>query len=144
MKKIVVFIIALAISMSISAQDYKNLWKEYDNNIDNLLPESAGKILDNIEKQALKDKNDVQLLKTVIKRCEIISMTAENTGDSITGFCKSYLPKLSEASQVILNVEIAKFSLKIDDILAYQDNDFIKTVQMERPFPISSTTSKHF
>ena len=131
MKKIVVFIIALAISLSISAQDYKNLWKEYDNNIDNLLPESAGKILDNIEKQALKDKNDVQLLKTVIKRCEIISMTAENTGDSITGFCKSYLPKLSEASQVILNVEIAKFSLKIDDILAYQDNDFIKTVQME-------------
>ena len=132
MKKIIVFIIAFAISLSINAQDYKNLWKEYDNNIENLLPESAGKILDNIEKQALKDKNDVQLLKTVIKRCEIISMTAEDPEDSITRFCKSYVPKLSEASQVILNVEIARFNFKIDDILAYQDNGFIKTVSMEK------------
>ena len=131
MKRILVFIISLAISLSINAQDYQKLWKEFDENIENLLPESAGKVLDKIEKQAIKDKNDVQLLKTVIKRCEILRMTDENPHDTIPGFCKSYLPKLSEASQVILNVEIAKYNLKFDDILAYQDNDFIKTVSME-------------
>ena len=131
MKRLLVFIIALAISLSINAQDYQKLWNEYNEAIENLLPESAGKILDNIEKQALKDKDDVQLLKTVIKRCEIISMTAENPEDTIPGFCKAYLPKLSEASKVILNVEIAKSRFKIEEILGYQDNDFIKTVSME-------------
>ncbi len=121
MKRLFIFIIALAISLGINAQDYQNLWQEYNDNIENLLPESAGKVLDNIEKQALKDKNDIQLLKVVIKRCDVID----------TALCKSYLPKLSEASQVILNVEIAKYDFYFDDILKYQDNDFIKTVSME-------------
>ena len=131
MKKIIVFIIALAISLSINAQDYQKLWNEYNEAIENFLPESAGTVLNKIEKQALKDKNDVQLLKTVIKRCEILAMTAEEPQDTIPGLCKSYLPKLSKASQVVLNVEIAKYSYKFDDILAYQDDEFIKTVSME-------------
>ena len=56
MKRIAFFIIALAISLSINAQSYDKLWKEYNDNIENLLPESAGKTLDKIEKQAKKDK----------------------------------------------------------------------------------------
>ncbi len=132
MKRIAFFIIALAISLNINAQDYQKLWKEYNEAIENFLPETAGKNLDKIEKKALKDKNDVQLLKTVIKRCEVLAMTAEEPQDTIPGFCKTYLPKLSKASQVILNVEIAKYSNKFDDILSYQDDDFIKTVSMEK------------
>lgn len=131
MKKIFVFIIALAISLSVNAQSYQKLWNEYNEAIENFLPETAETVLDKIEKQALKDKNDVQLLKTVIKRCDIIAMTAENPQDTIPGLCKSYLTKLSKASQVIINVEIAKYCYKFDDILAYQDDDFIKTVSME-------------
>lgn len=131
MKRIVVFIIALAISLSVNAQDYQKLWKEFDENIENLLPESAGKVLDKIEKQAIKDKNDVQLLKMMVKRCEMFNMNAEFPEDTIKGYCKYYLPKLSKASQVILNVEIAKYNNNFDDILAYQDNDFIKTISME-------------
>lgn len=132
MKRIAFFIIALAISLNINAQDYQKLWKEYNEAIENFLPETARKNLDKIEKKALKDKNDVQLLKTVIKRCEVLAMTAEEPQDTIPGFCKTYLSKLSKASQVILNVEIAKYSNKFDDILSYQDDDFIKTVSMEK------------
>ena len=131
MKRIAFFIVALAISLSVNAQSYDKLWKEYYENTDNLLPESAGQTLNKIEKKALKDKNDVQLLKTVIKRCEILAMTAEEPQDTIPGLCKSYLSKLSKASQVILNVEIAKYSYKYDDILTYQDDEFIKTVSMK-------------
>ena len=131
MKRIAFFILALAISLSVNAQDYQILWNEFDENIVNLLPESAETVLNKIEKQALKDKNDVQLLKTVIKRCEVLAMTAEEPQDTIPGLCKSYLPKLSKASQVILNVEIAKYSYKFDDIIVYQDDDFIKTVPMD-------------
>ena len=82
MKRIAFFIIAFAISLSVNAQDYQKLWTEFDENIENLLPESAGKVLDKIENQAVKDRNDVQLLKTVVKRCEILSLTDENPKDS--------------------------------------------------------------
>ena len=143
MKKIAFFIIALAISLSVNAQSYENLWKEYDENIGNILPESAGKVLDKIEKQARKDKNDIQLLKIIIKRCDILRMTAENPEDSIVGYCKSYLPKLSKASQVILNVEIAKHTDVYDDILAYKDNDFIKTVSMNDYAELFMSENEH-
>lgn len=143
MKRIAFFIIALAISLSVNAQDYQKMWKEYDETISNLLPESAEKVLNKIEKQALKDKNDVQLLKTVLKRSEIFNMKEENPEDTIVGYCKSYLPKLSKASQVILNVEIAKFNDKYDDVLAYQDDDFIKTVSMEDYADIFQSGNDH-
>lgn len=117
--------------MSISAQSYDNLWKEFDDNIENLLPESAQKTLDKIEKQAKKDKNDIQLLKTVIKRCLIISMNNDSPNDTIVEICNSYLPKLSKASQAILNVEIANKNSSYDKLLNYKDEDFIKTISME-------------
>ena len=132
MKRIAFFIIALAISLSINAQDYQKMWKEYNDDISNLLPESAEKVLNKIEKQALKDKNDIQLLKTIIKRSEIFNLKEENPEDTIVGYCKSYLPKLSKASKVILNVEIAKYKYKFDDIRELKDDDFIKTVSMEK------------
>ena len=143
MKKIFVFIIALAISLSINAQDYQKMWKEYDNNISNLLPESAEKVLNKIEKQALKDKNDVQLLKTVLRRSDIFNMKEENPEDTIIGYCESYIPKLSKASQVILKMEIAKFKYKYDDVLEYKDNDFIKTVSMEQYADIFQSENDH-
>ena len=86
MKRFFVFIIALAISLSINAQDYQKMWNEYNEDISNLLPESAEKVLNKIEKQAKKDKNDVQLLKTVIKRCEIFNMKEEAPDDTIIGY----------------------------------------------------------
>lgn len=132
MKKIFIFTIAFAISLSINAQRYDILWKEFDNNIENLLPGSANKTLDKIEKQAKKDKNDIQLLKMVIKRCEVFCMTDEHPDTTIVAYCKSYMPKLSEPSQVILNCEIAKHFMLFDDIREYKDNDFIKTVSMKK------------
>lgn len=131
MKKLFIFIIALAISLSINAQSYNILWKEFDDNIENLLPESANKTLDKIEKQAKKDKNDIQLLKMVVKRCEVFCMTDDNPYDTIVAYCKSYIPKFSKPSQVILNCEIAKRTHSFDDILGYENDDFIKTVSMK-------------
>ena len=94
MKKIFVVIIALAISLSINAQSYDKLWKEYDENWDNWLPESAGKVLDKIEKKALKEKNEVQILKMMTERCKVFAFTIEET-DTISGYFKAYLPNLS-------------------------------------------------
>lgn len=129
--------------MSINAQDYQKMWKEYDENIANLLPESAEKVLNKIEKQALKDKNDVQLLKTILRRSDILNMKEENPEDTIVDYCKSYLPKLSKASQILLNVEIAKYNDKYNDVLEYKDNDFIKTVPMEKYADLFQSENDH-
>ena len=142
MKKIIVFIIALAISLGANAQDYQKLWNEYNEDIANFLPETAGKTLDKIEKQAIKDKNDVQLLKTAVKRCEVIGMKEENPKDSIIGYCRAFLPRLSKASQVIMNVEISRYIYDFDNLSAYQDDDYIKTVSMEQYADIFDTDSE--
>ena len=127
--KLLITALFLVISLSINSQNYERLWNEYENDIENLLPESALKSLNKIEKQALKDTNDIQLLKTVIKRCEVFQMKEENAEDTIVGYCKYYLPKLSEASQAILNVELAQ----ITNDYSFIDGDFefAKTIMMD-------------
>ena len=143
MKRIAFFIIALAISLSVNAQSYDKLWKEYNENIENLLPESAGITLDKIEKQAKKDKNDLQLLKMVLKRCEVLNMIEENPEDTIISYCKSYLPRLSGPLHVVLNCEIAKHTYNFDEILSYKDDDFTKTVSMEKYADIFQSENNH-
>lgn len=106
-KRFIAIIIAL-FPLMINAQNYDNLWAEFNKNIENRLPESAVKVLDNIEKQAVKDKNDVQLLKVILSRCDVISENCESPADSIYNYCKSSLSRLSEASQVILNMEMER------------------------------------
>ena len=139
MKKIAIFIIAFAISLSVSAQNYSGLWKEFDNNIENLLPESAQKTLDKIEKQAQKDKNDIQLLKMVVKRCEVFNLTEEIPSDTILSYCQYYLPKLSEPCKTLLTIDLINnkpmFSMfgdfHYDTIIDYSDADYLKNFSMK-------------
>ena len=136
MKKFLIVIITLTMNISINAQTYDKLWTEFQEKQEERLPESAGKVLDKIEKQALKDKNDVQLLKMIIKRCDILKKTSDEPKDTILKYCESYLPKLSEDAQVIVNVEIARLTHDITLILDYRENDFIKTISMEKFAPV--------
>lgn len=133
MKKIFFVIISLAISLSINAQSYETLWKEYDENMENWLPESAGKALDKIEKKALKEKNEVQILKMMAERCKIFAFTDDYSTDTdtVSGYLKSFLPKLSKASQVLVNIELAKHSDDFKPVSEYVLDDFIKTVSMK-------------
>lgn len=106
-KRFLAFVIVL-FPLIINAQNYDSLWSEFDENISKRLPESAAKVLDDIEKQAVKDKNDVQLLKVAVKRSEVFRLNSENVIDTTINHCKSYLPKLSDVSQAILKIQIAK------------------------------------
>lgn len=139
MKKIFIFTIAFAISLSINAQRYDILWKEFDNNIENLLPESANKTLDKIEKQAKKDKNQIQLLKMIIKRCEVFNITEEKPIDTIIKYCENYLPNLSSPCDMLLNFEIvfkkvryySEDEYKFDTIIDYRDAEYLKNISMK-------------
>lgn len=87
---------------------FDSQWKEFDENISKRLPESAGKILDQIEASSVAEKNDVQLLKVIVKRSEIFRLSSENVIDTTINHCTAYLPKLSDVPQAILKIEIAK------------------------------------
>ena len=143
MKKIFVIIIALAISLGVNAQSYDKLWKEYDENMENYLPESAGKVLDKIEKKALKEKNEVQILKMMAERCKIFAFTIEEN-DTIPGYFKAYLPKLSKASQVLLNIELAKHTMDFKPVSEFVHDDFIKTVSMKDYAVLFEHEENHF
>ena len=142
MKRLSVFIIALAISLGVNAQSYQNLWKEYEDNVKNLLPTSAGNTLDKIEKQAKKDKNDIQLLKIAFKRCDLMQIQGEYTNDSIISFCENYLPKLSQASQMLLKVEMGKAKYDFS-FMDEADIEFTKSISMERYEPVYDDFSNY-
>lgn len=133
--------VILMLSVVINAQEYNNLWKAFDKKMEAQLPESANSVLESIERQAVKDKNDVQLLKVVVKRCELIEMTSETPSDSIVNYCESMLPKLSAPSQAILIVEVAnycnsnrsngKLSFENQCYRALENVEVIKTTEMQ-------------
>ena len=92
----------------VSVKDYKNMWKKVKENLEKDLPESAEKELDAIEKQATKDKNQVQLLKTYIYRQNIFQRTIEEDPDQhFIQYAETKLGTLDEVCDALLHEEIA-------------------------------------
>ena len=88
--------------------NYEKLWKEFDALLENDLPESASKTLDEIEKKAVKDKNQVQLLKTILYRRQIINETEEeNAEEAYLQYALAQLDRLDTVPQAVLHSEIA-------------------------------------
>ena len=89
--------------------NYETRWKKVKENLEKDLPESAEKELDAIEKQAAKDKNQVQLLKTYLYRQNIFQRTIEEDPDQhFIQYAESKVGQLDEVCNALLHEEIAK------------------------------------
>ncbi len=89
--------------------NYETMWKKVKENLEKDLPESAEKELDAIEKQAAKDKNQVQLLKTYLYRQNIFQRTIEEDPDQhFIQYAESKVGQLDEVCNALLHEEIAK------------------------------------
>ena len=89
--------------------NYETMWKKVKENLEKNLPESAEKELNAIEEQALKDKNQVQLLKTILYRQNIFQFTIEEDPDQhFIQYAESKLGQLDEVGNALLHEEIAK------------------------------------
>ena len=92
-----------------SKNNYETMWKQVKENLQKDLPESAEKELDAIEKQALKDKNNIQLLKTYLFRQNIFRVTIEeDPAQYFIQYAESKLGQLDEVCNALLHEEIAK------------------------------------
>ena len=89
--------------------NYETMWKTVKENLEKDLPESAEKELNAIEQRALKDKNDIQLLKTYLYRQNIFQITIEeDPAQHFIQYAESKVGKLNEVCDALLHEEIAK------------------------------------
>ena len=86
---------------------YENMWKEFDEHLDNSLPESAGKVLDSIELQAVNDHNQIQLLKAILYRRKVMAITVEEQPvEAYLKYATAQLDRLETVPRAILHEEI--------------------------------------
>ena len=97
--------------------DYETLWKQFEEKLDDDLPESAEKVLNEIEKKAEKDKNQVQLLKTILYRQKVMAETVEDAYEqAYIKYALAQLDRLETVPQAVLHCEIAQiYSSYLDD-----------------------------
>ena len=88
--------------------NYEDMWKKVTENLNKNLPETAEKELNAIEKQAEKDKNQVQLLKTILYRQQIMRFTMEDDPQqAFIRYAEAQFDRLDEVPRAILHEEIA-------------------------------------
>ena len=89
--------------------NYETMWKKVKENLEKDLPESAEKELIAIEKQAEKDNNSTQLLKTWLYRQNIMQRTVEEDPEqAFIQYIEEKVGKLDVIHDALLHEEIAK------------------------------------
>ena len=89
--------------------NYETMWKKVKENLEKDLPESAEKELVAIEKQAEKDNNSTQLLKTWLYRQNIMQRTVEEDPEqAFIQYIEEKVGKLDVIHDALLHEEIAK------------------------------------
>ena len=114
--------------------NYETMWKKVKENLEKDLPESAEKELAAIEKQAEKDNNSTQLLKTWLYRQNIMQRTVEEDPEqAFIQYIEEKVGKLDVVHDALLHEEIAKA------YAAYLDNN---EWRISENLPIDSDISK--
>ena len=89
-------------------EKYEILWDQFEKHMNDDLPESAQKVLDLIEQKAVKERNQVQLLKTILYRRKVMYETVEeNPEEAYLQYALAQLDRLETAEQALLHEEIA-------------------------------------
>ncbi|MBQ3710624.1 MAG: hypothetical protein II887_07970 [Bacteroidales bacterium] len=89
-------------------KNYNVMWAQFRIHMDNDMPESAQKVLDSIEQKAEKEKNKVQLLKTILYRQMVIEeLVEENPEEAYLEYAMAQFKRLGTAEQAVLHEEIA-------------------------------------
>ena len=103
--------------------NYETQWKEFNSNIHSYLPESAQKVLDAIERQAVKDKNQIQLLKTILYRQQLMcQMEEDEYEEKYLQYALAQFDRLEAVTQAVLHEEIAALYARYLDGNSYRIN----------------------
>jgi uncharacterized protein YfaS (alpha-2-macroglobulin family) len=78
---------------------YEQLWKDIDKAVDKSLPKSAIQFLDIVHEKAVKEKNDPQLLKSILFRFKLYEMVEEDHLQLAIDYAKSQMNLLESPSK---------------------------------------------
>ena len=109
------------------------MWKKVKESIENNLPETAEKQLNEIESAAKRDKNQPQLLKTVLYRQQVFRQKEEEPEKAFLAFAESKMNELGKTETAVLHLEIAKTYANY-----YEQNQW----QLRNNLPIDGDMSK--
>ena len=114
MKKILFIFLFLGISMTMSAQNYyETQWKKIENNYKKGLFKSNLPIILEIQNRALKDKNSVQLIRSLKAEFSIVNQTEDDPqNDSASGFfskLQTIEKELKNDEKVLYKVLLGEF-----------------------------------
>ena len=104
-------------------EPYEAMWKQFKDHLSNSLPESATKVLDEIEANAVKDHDQVQLLKTIIYRKKVMLETEE--GDMETAYLNyatKQFDRLDPVPRAVLHADIASTYAEYYSVFSYRIN----------------------
>ena len=119
---------------------YETLWKEFNAHLENSLPESAEKVLNSIEKAALKENNQVQLLKTILHRHRVMRMTVEDDPTATwLAYAESKSGTLAVVENAILQEEIGRVYHEYLD-----DNDYRINQNLAIDGPLDNVEMKYW
>ena len=91
-----------------NAQSYNDLWKEIDSCLNNNLPKSAEKYLDEIQNSASKENDYHQLLKCMLKRFKVFELNDEQPIITSINYAKNYSKSLNAISKALSDITIAE------------------------------------
>ncbi|MBP5708267.1 MAG: hypothetical protein J6W61_00680, partial [Bacteroidales bacterium] len=104
----VAFVSMVLMSLQISDNTYTEMWKKVKESLSKDLPETAEKQLDAIEKAALSDKNQPQLLKSILYRKQIFSIKEEDTPEkAYIDYAAKKFEVLDEVASALLHIDVA-------------------------------------
>ncbi len=106
---IIVIASLMLLSFQSPQKNYEDMWKKVKKSIEQNLPETAEKQLDEIEKAAMSEDNHPQLLRTILYRNVIFSFKQEDDpAQAFLRYAEGKLSVLNEAAAAVLHSEIAK------------------------------------
>ncbi|MBP5473686.1 MAG: hypothetical protein J6X92_02870, partial [Bacteroidales bacterium] len=104
----VAFVSMVLMSLQISDNTYTEMWKKVKESLSKDLPETAEKQLDAIEKSALSDGNQPQLLKSILYRKQIFSIKEEDTPEkAYIDYAATKFEVLDEVASALLHIDVA-------------------------------------
>ena len=106
--KILSLFIFMCIISTSNAQSYNDLWKEIDSCLNNNLPKSAEKYLDEIQNSASKENDYHQLLKCMLKRFKVFELNDEQPIITSINYAKNYSKSLNAISKALSDITIAE------------------------------------
>lgn len=114
----------MLLSFQSPQKNYKDMWKKVQKSIEQNLPETAEKQLDEIEKAALSEDNQPQLLRTILYRNVIFSFQVEDDpAQAFLRYAEGKFSVLNEASAAVLHSEIARSYADYLDEHSWNIND---------------------